>query len=100
MHCSGSVILCFSRNKFLVLNVLITWMAGIQFMAGARDFSLLHRIQTGLGAHPASYYCVPGVVSPGVKWLGREADHSPLSSIKVKHGGAIPLLPMSSRHGS
>jgi hypothetical protein len=28
---------------------------GIRFLAGAGDFSLLHVIQTGSGAHPASY---------------------------------------------
>jgi hypothetical protein len=27
----------------------------IRFPAGARDFSLFHSIQTGFGAHPASY---------------------------------------------
>jgi hypothetical protein len=29
-----------------------------------------------------------------VKQLGREADHSPPSSAKVKNGGAIPPLPL------
>jgi hypothetical protein len=29
---------------------------------------------------------------PGVKRKGREADHSPLSSVKVTKGGAIPQL--------
>jgi hypothetical protein len=30
------------------------WTAGVQFLAGARDFSLLHVVQTGSGTHPAS----------------------------------------------
>jgi hypothetical protein len=32
-------------------------------------------------------------ISPGVKWPGREATHSRPTSIKVKNGGAVPLLP-------
>jgi hypothetical protein len=31
-------------------------------------------------------------ISPGVKWQGRKADHSPLSSTEVKKGRAIPPL--------
>jgi hypothetical protein len=33
---------------------------------------------------------VPGALSPGVKRPGREANHSPPSSVDVKNGGAIP----------
>jgi hypothetical protein len=40
-------------------------------------FSLLHRALTGSEAHPASYPMGTGGLSPGVKWQGREADHSP-----------------------
>jgi hypothetical protein len=32
-------------------------------------------------------------LSLGAKWPGREADHSPPSSIEDKMSGAIPLLP-------
>jgi hypothetical protein len=31
------------------------WMGVVQFLARARDFSLLHRVQTRSAAHPASY---------------------------------------------
>jgi hypothetical protein len=31
------------------------WAIGVQFPAGAGNFSLRHRVQTGSGAHPASY---------------------------------------------
>jgi hypothetical protein len=34
-----------------------------------------------------------GALFPGVKRLGREADHSPPSSSEVKNGGAVPPLP-------
>jgi hypothetical protein len=33
------------------------------------------------------------IFSKGVKRQGREADHSPPSSAKVKNGGAVPPLP-------
>jgi hypothetical protein len=31
------------------------WTAGIRFSAGARDFALLHNVQTGSKTHSASY---------------------------------------------
>jgi hypothetical protein len=52
--------------------------------AGAKDFSLSHHIQTGSGAHLASYPMGNGILSPGVKRMGREADHSPPSSAEIK----------------
>jgi hypothetical protein len=36
---------------------------------------------------------IPRAISPGVKYLGREADHSPPPSGEVKKCGAIPPLP-------
>jgi hypothetical protein len=51
-----------------------------------------------LGSSYPSVHNVSGAISLGVKWQGREADHSPLSSAEVKNGGAIlPLRRMSSR---
>jgi hypothetical protein len=35
---------------------------------------------------------VAGVLFPGVKRLGRDADHSTPSNAEVKNGGAIPPL--------
>jgi hypothetical protein len=56
----------------------------VQFLVGAGNFSPHHCVQNGSGAHPAS--CPVGTRAPslGVKRPGREADHSPPSSIKVK----------------
>jgi hypothetical protein len=69
-------------------------MAGVLFPAGARDFSVLHSVQTGSEAHPASYTMSTGASFPvWVKWLGHEAGHSPSPSAKVKNGGAIFQLP-------
>jgi len=46
-------------------------------------FSLHHHIQAV--AHPASYPVGTRSSYLGVKWLGHEADHSPLPSAKVKN---------------
>jgi hypothetical protein len=43
-----------------------------------QNCSLLHSIQTGFGAHPASYPMGTGGCFSGVKRPRREADHSPL----------------------
>jgi hypothetical protein len=49
-------------------------------IAGSGSFLLHHRVQTGSGAHPASYPMgTRGSFPPG-----READHSPPSNAKVK----------------
>jgi hypothetical protein len=72
----------------------MSWTARVGFPAEEREFSLLHRVQTGFWAHPASYSKIPGAISTGVKQPGLEADHSPPSSAEVKNGGAIPPLPI------
>jgi hypothetical protein len=48
------------------------------------------RIQT-------SFLCIGyrGLSSPGMKWQGREPDHSPPSSAETKNDGAISELPKS-----
>jgi hypothetical protein len=61
------------------------WMIGVQFLVGAVIFSLRHCVQTGSGAHPASYLMGTGALSLGVKRPGREADHSPPCSTDVKN---------------
>jgi len=40
--------------------------------------------RTALGPTQPPIQLVPGALSLGVKWLGREADHSPPSSAEVK----------------
>jgi hypothetical protein len=60
------------------------WMARVQFLAGARLFSLLYSIWISSGAHPVLIQWVLGV-----KQLGCEADH-PHPSVKTKNGGARP----------
>jgi hypothetical protein len=55
-------------------------MIGVRFQAGAGNFSLRHHVQTGSGAHPASYSMCTGALSLEVKRPGHEADHSSPSS--------------------
>jgi hypothetical protein len=76
-----------------VLRLAVGCTAGVQFPAGASDFSLLHSDHTGCGAHPASYAVDASGSFLGVKQSVREADHSPPSAAEVKDGGAIPPLP-------
>jgi hypothetical protein len=49
-----------------------------------KDYSLLNVVQTGSEAQPASYPMDTGTLSPGVRRPGRETDHSPPTSAKVK----------------
>jgi hypothetical protein len=49
------------------------------------SFSLPHRVQTGYGAHPASYPMGTGDSFSGLKRSEREADQSPTYSVEVKN---------------
>jgi hypothetical protein len=57
-------------------------MARVRFLVEAKDFSLILKIQTGSGTHPASYPM--GTREP----FPMEADHYPPSSAEVKNGEA------------
>jgi hypothetical protein len=60
---------------------------GFRFREGAIYFSLLHKDETGSGAHP---------VGTRGSLPGRKAYHSPPSRVKVKNGGSMPPLPHTS----
>jgi hypothetical protein len=58
----------------------------VRFPAGSGNFSLHHRVQTGSGAHPASYPMgTRSSFTGGIKRPGREAEHSPPPSAEVKN---------------
>jgi hypothetical protein len=63
-----------------VLRRVTGWTAQVWFLPG-QAFSLLRSLQTGSGAHKASYPVGTGGDSPWLKWPGYEADHSSLSSV-------------------
>jgi hypothetical protein len=50
---------CDSRDS--LVGIATGWTAGVRFPAGVRDISLRHSVQTGSGAHPASYPMGTGV---------------------------------------
>jgi hypothetical protein len=53
------------------------------------------------GAHPALYLKITEALSPGVRRLGREADHLFPTNAEIKYGGVIlPLPNTSSLHGA
>jgi hypothetical protein len=49
------------------VGVAADWTAGVRFAVGARDFSFLHSLQTGSGAHSASYPMGVGGSFPGAE---------------------------------
>jgi hypothetical protein len=55
---------------------------GVRVPVGSRILTSI--VQTGSGAHPASYPMGTGGSSSGVKLQRREADHSPPTSAEVK----------------
>jgi hypothetical protein len=57
------------------------------------DFSHLHVVQTGPGAHTASYPIGTGALLMRVEGLGHEADHSSWSSAEMKNGGGYTSTP-------
>jgi len=62
--------------------------------AGAGNFSLHYRVQTGSGMHSASYPVGTRGFSLGVKQLGHEADHSPPFSAKVNNAWSYTSTPI------
>jgi hypothetical protein len=74
------------------------WTTGVQFPAGEIDAmsSLRHRVQTGPGAYPASYWkgTGEGALSPG-----RGADHSHLTSAEDKNAWIYTFTPPLRLHG-
>jgi hypothetical protein len=61
-----------------------TGQSGFDPRQRQKDFSSSLCVQTGSGAHPASYSMSTGGPFPGDKaWPGHDTDHSPPSSAKV-----------------
>jgi len=85
------MIFFFTSNELsitILLQVTEYWlddrMIGVRIPAGAGNFSLRHRVQTGSGAHVASYPMGTWGSFPGRKAAGAEANTSPPSSAEVK----------------
>jgi hypothetical protein len=66
------------------------WQGGRGLIPGRCKFFLLFiRLRVALGIIQRSIQRVTGALSPRVKRQGREAYHSPPSSVEVKNGGVI-----------
>jgi len=59
--------------------------SGGSILGRGRDLSLRHRVQTGSGAHPASYTMGTVVLTPEIKRQGRKATDSPPPTAKIKN---------------
>jgi hypothetical protein len=63
-----------------------TRRSGFDSWRGQRIFPLSSVSRPALGPTQPPVQCVPGVLSPGVKARpGRDADHSPPSSVEVEN---------------
>jgi hypothetical protein len=62
--------------------------SGVRVPVGAGNFCLHHRIQTGSGAHPASY-----PIDTWCPFPGRESDHSLPSSAEDKNAWNYASIP-------
>jgi hypothetical protein len=72
------------------------WMIGVlgfDSLQGLGMFFFTIMFRTALGPTQSPIQLVPGAVSLRVKWLGREADHSPPSSAEVKNAWSYTPLP-------
>jgi hypothetical protein len=85
-----------SRNSSLSRAMSCGLDARVSSSGRGKKFSLFHSFQTDSGAHPASSPMGIWDSLPGLKRAGRDADHSPPSSTKVKNGGGISPHPPTS----
>jgi hypothetical protein len=78
---------CGSSSSIVSDYGLDDWAIEVRSPTGAEDFSSSPCVQTGSGAHPASYppMGTRGSFPGGKARPGRDADHSPPSSAEVKN---------------
>jgi hypothetical protein len=58
---------------------------GFESLQGRGIFLFTTAFRMALGPTQPPIQWVPGALSLGVKWLGREPEHSPSSSVEVKN---------------
>jgi hypothetical protein len=71
------------------------WTTGVRFTAGAVIF-LITAPRPALESTQSPIQWLPGVLSPGLKWMGHEADHSPPYSVQVKNAWSCASTPQQS----
>jgi len=73
-----------TRSWGISLSLLTRRTAVVQFSAGAAIFfSLCNWVHTGYRTHPALSPVGARIFSPGVKWSGHGANHSPPSNAET-----------------
>jgi hypothetical protein len=82
----------------VIIGVATGWTARVRLPA-VQDFSLLHIVQIGSGAHPASYPMGTGGSFPGNTAAGRDDGYLPPLSAMVKNSRAKSPLPHVCLHG-
>jgi hypothetical protein len=90
-----------SLSNFLLSPVISSLL--VQIFSSAQNLTTVqnrwYTFQNGSGAHPASYPIGIRGSFPGLKRPGREADHSPPSSAKVKNAWSYTSIPPIRLHG-
>jgi hypothetical protein len=67
--------------------------SGVRMPVRRRDVSRLQHVRTCCGPTQPSYSLCTGLLSLGVKWPGREVNHSPLSNTMVKNVWSYTCAP-------
>jgi hypothetical protein len=71
----------------------------ISYLEWYKTGACLTVFRLALRAHPASYPTGTGEFPPGIKRPGREADHSPPSSVEVENAWSYTSTPTIRLHG-
>jgi hypothetical protein len=66
---------------------------GVQFLVGVEIFLISPGFRQALRATKPTILWTLGTLSPDMKRLESEADHSPPSSAEVRNSGVIPAHP-------
>jgi hypothetical protein len=82
---SGSDLRCLeSIQSTLLFTAMCSKMLFLLISFHTKVIKITIMSRTALGPTQPPVHWVPGALSLGVKWPGREADHSPPSSAEVK----------------
>jgi hypothetical protein len=64
---------------------------GFRLWAGAKDFCIIHTVQTGYWNHLATRHTCAGVsFVAAIQWTAQEFENSPLTNSEAKTHGAKP----------
>jgi hypothetical protein len=78
----------------------LVWRSWVHFLAAERDFLFSKSSSPALGSTQSLIQHVLGTLSPGVKQLEYEADHSPASNAEVKNEWSYTSAPSVCIHNT